>query len=196
MSKKTQRAKPPGAPEKGAADELYFESVVANRRGVSRERVRELRVAHLREGEDWVMQGTAVVLSAQGLARMQDLLRVAASHALVESEPAVATDGALAATGPEVIGVVAEAMAFSDRGHLLVAADRCRVRVSELARNEKVVMAVRVEGEAAPGEPARLLVRVRSNEFFMPGMEMEVVPVDGRGCFQYLGRLPRRKGVW
>lgn len=118
MSKKTQRAKPPGAPEKGAADELYFESVVANRLGVSRERVRELRVAHLREGEDWVMQGTAVVLSAQGLARMQDLLRVAASPALVESEPAVATDGAQEATGPEVIGVVAEAMAFSDRGQI------------------------------------------------------------------------------
>ena len=196
MSKKTQRAKPPGAPEKGAADELYFESVVANRLGVSRERVRELRVAHLREGEDWVMQGTAVVLSAQGLAKMQDLLRVAASHALVESEPAVATDGAQEATGPEVIGVVAEAMAFSDRGHLLVAADRCRVRVSELARNEKVVMAVRVAGEAAPGEPAKLLVKVKCNALFMPGMEMEVVPVDGRGCFQYMGRLPRRKGVW
>lgn len=196
MSKKTQRAKPPGAPEKGAADELYFESVVANRLGVSRERVRELRVAHLREGEDWVMQGTAVVLSAQGLAKMQDLLRVAASPALVESEPAVATDGAQEATGPEVIGVVAEAMAFSDRGHLLVAADRCRVRVSELARNEKVVMAVRVEGVAAPGEPAKLLVKVKCNAFFMPGMEMEVAPVEGRGCFQYMGRLPRRKGVW
>lgn len=194
MSKKTQRAKPPGAPEKGAADELYFESVVANRLGVSRERVRELRVAHLREGEDWVMQGTAVVLSAQGLAKMQDLLRVAASPALVESEPAVATDGAQEATGPEVIGVVAETMA--PLGHLLVASDRCRVRVSELARNEKVVMAVRVEGVAAPGEPAKLLVKVKCNAFFMPGMEMEVAPVEGRGCFQYLGRLPRRKGVW
>lgn len=194
MSKKTQRAKPPGAPEKGAADELYFESVVANRLGVSRERVRELRVAHLREGEDWVMQGTAVVLSAHGLSRMQDLLRVADSPALVESGPAVATDGALAATEPEVIGVVAEAMA--PLGHLLVAADHCRVRVSELARNEKVVMAVRVAGEAAPGEPAKLLVKVKCNALFMPGMEMEVVPVDGRGCFQYMGRLPRRKGVW
>ena len=195
MSKKTQRAKLPGAPdEKGAADELYFEAVVANRLGVSRERVRELRVEHLREGEHWVMQGQSVVLSAQGLARMQDLMRVAASPALVESEPAVATDGAVAATGPEVIGVVAEAMA--PLGHLLVASDRCRVRVSELARNEKVVMAVRVAGEAAPGEPAKLLVKVKCNALFMPGMEMEVVPVDGRGCFQYMGRLPRRKGVW
>ena len=194
MSKKTQRAKLPCAPEKGAADELYFEAVVANRLGVSRERVRELRVEHLREGEHWVMQGQSVVLSAQGLARMQDLLRVAASPALVESGPAVATDGAVAATGPEVIGVVAEAMA--PLGHLLVASDRCRVRVSELARNEKVVMAVRVAGEAAPGEPAKLLVKVKCNALFMPGMEMEVVPVDGRGCFQYMGRLPRRKGVW
>lgn len=68
--------------------------------------------------------------------------------------------------------------------------------MSELARNEKVVMAVRVEGEAAPGEPAKLLVKVKCNALFMPGMEMEVVPVDGRGCFQYMGRLPRRKGVW
>ena len=106
----------------------------------------------------------------------------------------MATDGAVAATGPEVIGVVAEAMA--PLGHLLVASDRCRVRVSELARNEKVVMAVRVAGEAAPGEPAKLLVKVKCNALFMPGMEMEVVPVDGRGCFQYMGRLPRRKGVW
>ena len=194
MRKKPQETGEAGAPEKGAADELYFEAVVANRLGVSRERVRELRVEHLREGEHWVMQGQSVVLSAQGLARMQDLLRVAASPALVESEPAVATDGAVAATGPEVIGVVAEAMA--PLGHLLVPSDRCRVRVSELARNEKVVMAVRVAGEAAPGEPAKLLVKVKCNALFMPGMEMEVVPVDGRGCFQYMGRLPRRKGVW
>ena len=174
MSKKTQRAKPPGAPEKGAADELYFEAVVANRLGVSRERVRELRVAHLLEGEDWVMQGTSVVLSAQGLARMQKLVWAGSSPALPESGP-------VAATG-EVDVVASE-------GCMPLAAE-ARVPVGQ------VFAAARVEGVPAPGEPARLMVLVQSNELFMPGMEMEVAPVEGRGCFQYLGRLPRRKGVW
>ena len=178
MSKKTQRAKLPGAPdEKGAADELYFEAVVANRLGVSRERVRELRVAHLREGEDWVMQGTAVVLSAQGLARMQKLVLAGSSPALPESGP-----------------VAAEARV--PVGQVFAAVARVRVRVTERARNVRVIMAARVEGVPAPGEPARLMVLVQSTELFMPGMEMEVAPVEGRGCFQYLGRLPRRKGVW
>ena len=193
MSKKTQRAKPPGAPdEKGAADELYFEAVVANRLGVSRERVRELRVAHLREGEDWVMQGTAVVLSAQGLARMQKLVWAGSSPALPESGPVAATGG---------VDLVASegCMAAEARvpvGQVFAAVARVRVRVTERARNVRVIMAARVEGVPAPGEPARLMVLVQSNELFMPGMEMEVAPVEGRGCFQYLGRLPRRKGVW
>ena len=195
MSKKTQRAKLPGAPdEKGAADELYFEAVVANRLGVSRERVRELRVAHLREGEDWVMQGTSVVLSAQGLARMQKLVWAGSSPALPESGPVAATGGVDVVASEGCMPLVAEARV--PVGQVFAAVARVRVRVTERARNGRVIMAARVEGVPAPGEPARLMVRVQSNELFMPGMVMEVVPVDGRGCFQYLGRLPRRKGVW
>ena len=194
MSKKTQRAKPPGAPEKGAADELYFESVVANRLGVSRERVRELRVAHLREGEDWVMQGTAVVLSAQGLARMQKLVLEGSCPAITESGPVAATGGVDVVASEGCMPLAAEARV--PVGQVFAAVARVRVRVTERARNVRVIMAARVEGVPAPGEPARLMVRVQSNELFMPGMEMEVVPVDGRGCFQYMGRLPRRKGVW
>ena len=195
MSKKTQRAKLPGAPdEKGAADELYFEAVVANRLGVSRERVRELRVAHLREGEDWVMQGTAVVLSAQGLARMQKLVWAGSSPALPESGPVAATGGVDGVASEGCMPLAAEARV--PVGQVFAAVARVRVRVTERARNVRVVMAARVEGVPAPGEPARLMVLVQRNELFMPGMEMEVAPVEGRGCFQYLGRLPRRKGVW
>ena len=195
MSKKTQRAKLPGAPdEKGAADELYFEAVVANRLGVSRERVRELRVAHLREGEDWVMQGTAVVLSAQGLARMQKLVWAGSSPALPESGPVAATGEVDVVASEGCMPLAAEARV--PVGQVFAAVARVRVRVTERARNVRVIMAARVEGVPAPGEPARLMVRVQSNELFMPGMVMEVVPVDGRGCFQYMGRLPRRKGVW
>ena len=195
MSKKKQRAKLPGAPdEKGAADELYFEAVVANRLGVSRERVRELRVAHLREGEDWVMQGTSVVLSAQGLARMQMLVLAESSPALPESGPVAATGGANGVASDGCMPLAAEARV--PVGQVFAAVARVRVRVTERARNVRVIMAARVEGVPAPGEPVRLMVLVQSNELFMPGMEMEVVPVDGRGCFQYMGRLPRRKGVW
>lgn len=195
MSKKTQRAKLPGAPdEKGAADELYFEAVVANRLGVSRERVRELRVAHLREGEDWVMQGTSVVLSAQGLAMMQKLVLEGSCPAITESGPVAATGGAYGVAGYGCMPLAAEARV--PVGQVFAAVARVRVRVTERARNVRVIMAARVEGVPAPGEPARLMVLVQSNELFMPGMEMEVAPVEGRGCFQYLGRLPRRKGVW
>ena len=194
MSKKTQRAKPPGAPEKGAADELYFEAVVANRLGVSRERVRELRVAHLLEGEDWVMQGTSVVLSAQGLARMQKLVWAGSSPALPESGPVAATGEVDVVASEGCMPLAAEARV--PVGQVFAAGARVRVRVTERARNVRVIMAARVEGVPAPGEPARLMVLVQSNELFMPGMEMEVAPVEGRGCFQYLGRLPRRKGVW
>ena len=195
MSKKTQRAKPPGAPEKGAADELYFEAVVANRLGVSRERVRELRVAHLLEGEDWVMQGTSVVLSAQGLARMQKLVWAGSSPALPESGPVAATGEVDVVASEGCMPLAAEARV--PVGQVFAAVARVRCSCGPLNRRGRPgIMAARVEGVPAPGEPARLMVLVQSNELFMPGMEMEVAPVEGRGCFQYLGRLPRRKGVW
>lgn len=47
------------------------------------------------------------------------------------------------------------------------------------------------------GDKARrqVLVRVTSNENFMPGMEFEAVD-GGENLWQYTGRLPRRRGRW
>lgn len=42
---------------------------------------------------------------------------------------------------------------------------------------------------------AQVLVRVRDNKDFMPGMELEAIDA-GFNQWQYAGRMPRRKGRW
>lgn len=41
----------------------------------------------------------------------------------------------------------------------------------------------------------QVLVRVKENTLFMPGMELEAVAC-GENFWQYTGRLPRRRGRW
>lgn len=65
-----------------------------------------------------------------------------------------------------------------------------RLVVRKVCGNPRVLQAVPkgVEGAA-------VLVRVKDNTFFMAGMEFDALPV-GDGSFQFIGRLPRRRGRW
>jgi hypothetical protein len=144
--------------EAGAGDDgLFWESKVAKCLGLSRDRVRALREAHL-SPEDWVTKGNAVVLTARGLEKITALAQGEAAGEPVKAGP------------PEA----------------------ARLVVRKVCGNPRVLLAVAV-GVGAEG--AAVLVRVKENTFFMPGMEFDALPV-GDGSFQFVGRLPRRRGRW
>lgn len=65
-----------------------------------------------------------------------------------------------------------------------------RLVVRKLCRNPRLMVAA-VTREAVE----TVVVRVRDNSAFMPGMEFEAVGL-GDGSFQFTGRLPRSRGRW
>lgn len=67
-----------------------------------------------------------------------------------------------------------------------------RLVVARLCGNHRLLHARR--RDAGP-EAVALLVRVKTNEHFMAGMEFDAIAC-GDGTFQFTGRLPRRKGRW
>jgi hypothetical protein len=65
-----------------------------------------------------------------------------------------------------------------------------RVRVTRVfEKNLKFMDGVLVK------DGARVTIRVRDSRMFAPGMTMECAS-DGGALWEYLGRLPRARGVW
>ena len=159
----------PGAPL-GGDDGLFWEAQVALRLGVARHKLATLRAEHLREGDHYRIRSNAVVLTEPGLARLQELLAGGVGAPSGAPRPSAVTESVLAGQ-PE----------------------RARFRVLSLPPNKRLIVATRV-GEPEPGA-ARTLVRVRSSELFMPRMEFEAMHSTD-GMWQFMGRLPRRKGRW
>lgn len=152
---------------------VFWESKVATSLGLSRERVRALRLAHL-AADEWSTRGNAVVLTASGLEKISFY---AAREAGPVSSPLAEQSEAVAATG----GGVAVAPG---------APEVARVLVKKLCQNPRMMLARRI-GDAV--EFPALLVRVKDNANFMPGMEIEVIDC-GNGLWQFRGRLPRSRG--
>lgn len=69
--------------------------------------------------------------------------------------------------------------------------ERVKLIVMRVVRNPHLLVCI------DPGDvkQKQYLVRVRTNENFMPRMELEAVSA-GAGLWQYTGRLPRKKGHW
>lgn len=155
--------------------DLFWEAKVADALGVSRELVRSLRQDHLNEGADFRTIRGAVVLSAQGLARINDLLspkdKVAPSSAPTANALEIATTTAPIPAGPPA---------------------RARFYVVRVPANKHLLYCV---PEGQHGKAAMVLIRVKQNEFFMKGMTFEAIELE-HGTWQYRGRLPRRKGRW
>lgn len=73
---------------------------------------------------------------------------------------------------------------------LAAAPQKIEVTVIRTVRNPHLLVCARIDSPEIPDT----LVRVRSNEHFMPGMRMEVSPSGT--MWQYTGRLPKRRGKW
>ena len=159
--------------EGGGAPLVFWESRVAKALGLSRERVRALREAHLSAGE-WEVRGNAIVLSASGLEKITFYAAQAggevSSPSAEQTGAAVEAGGAVAVVcgAPEVVQAV----------------------IKRVCPNRRMMLAIRV---GSPEGEDSLLVRVKDNVNFMAGMVVEVMDC-GNGVWQYRGRMPRSRG--
>jgi hypothetical protein len=170
MNQQTEKNHGEGA---AGGDAFFWESKVAKSLGLSRERVRALREAHL-SADEWSTRGNAIVFTSAGLEKIT---------ALAGREAGAVSSPSASETPPETATAVA-ALVVGGAPEVL------RVVVKKLCQNIRMMLARRVsEGEA--GET--LLVRVKDNSLFMAGMEIEVADC-GNGVWQFRGRLPRRRG--
>jgi len=173
-TKKTSLAELPAS---GASpdDDLFWETRVADSLGVSRDRLRLLREEHMTENTHFIRRRNAVVLTETGMSLLNTLLPIAPTAlALLEAPVEKSPDPTPFAAPPGP-------------------APRVSVRVVKVPPNPRLLFCVAAEVEA--GTSAKFLVRVKTNENFMAGMVMEVISA-GEGVWQYVGRLPRRKGRW
>lgn len=176
-TKKTSLTEPP-ASGVSPDDGLFWETRVADSLGVSRERLRLLREEHMTENTHFIRRRNAVVLTETGMELLNTLLPIAAQ---VADQPAPAEVPVEKSPGATPFA--------APHGP----APRVSVRVVKVPPNPRLLFCVASEIEA--GTSAQFLVRVKTNENFMAGMVMEVISA-GEGVWQYVGRLPRRKGRW
>ena len=137
-------ASPSPAPA-SADDGLFWEARVASNVGISRERLRALRDAHMAENTHFIRRKNSVVLTVSGI----DLLHVLLDP--VFTAPAAPVEKIAPPAGP---------------------APRLTVRVAKVPGNHRLLLCLPPTA-AAGAQP--LIVRVKSNENFMIGMTLEVI---------------------
>ena len=136
-----------------------------------RERLMDVRAKYLKEGRDYVaLPQRGVMYSKDGVKALAQALRLDEGN-----EGGVgASDGSGAA--------VAMIQAIPD------------VILKKEVRVVKVFLGNRRYLHAEDDKVTLLTVRVRDNELFLPGMEMEVLK-DG-AVWDYVGPMPRARGRW
>lgn len=152
-------------------EDLYWEDRVAAWLGVPRKRIASLRRRGLREGEHWISHAQGIVYTVAGLQRLRDYL-----GSLGELTPPTKEPSALASEPPAPVGPP----------------EKMKVIIAKLYPNTRLMLAV-AEG-STPEKPVQVLVRVRDNRNFMPGMKVPVVHDPRNSSWQFVGRLPRRRG--
>jgi hypothetical protein len=170
MNQQTEKNRGEGS---AAGEAFFWESKVAKSLGLSRERVRALREAHL-SADEWSTRGNAIVFTSGGLEKITVLAARDAGPVPLPSASETPTETATTVAAL-VVGGAPEVL---------------RVVVKKLCQNIRMMIALRGgDGEASE----TLLVRVKDNSLFMAGMEIEVADC-GNGVWQFRGRLPRRRG--
>lgn len=159
----------PAAEVHPADADLYWEDKVADSLGLARELFRLLREKHLQCLEHWHLRQGSVVLTARGLEEITRLTQL--------DNPLAATAPSPASPAP---GPVEPIPGPPARGEFLVAL---------VPINRRLLICRR-----AIDTPPNMIVRVSSNENFIPGMKVPVI--ESGTCWQVFGRLPRRKGRW
>lgn len=163
--KKSPEEKAPG----GAATTVFeiFETRVASACGLSRDRIAELRKAHLTQDVDWAYVCKRVLYTAAGAAKV----RAAISLPPVETTPPPET-----AEQPEPV-TLAVWRTFPQG-------------------NTRIIEAY-VPGTNPEERSNIVRVRVRSSEHYVPGMNIPAVPSEeGEGLFTCARPDPRWKGTW
>lgn len=202
----------PKQPPPALPTDLFWESTAAERLGVSRTRLRELRKQHLTE-TDWRFEGNAVVLTAAGFAKINAVLSGAALSRNATQTPAESPGGPSVSLPAPSLGAPPPPAAVVPPGpppkrHFVVT----RVPVHRVdSPQKKIVMARPVPADFLPCKPWELAkhaatlvdspelrerpIRVRDNSHFAAGMVFVAVNT-GHGMWQFIGRLPRRPGRW
>jgi hypothetical protein len=174
--------------------EIFWESTVADRLGISRTRLRELRKAHLAAETDWRLEGNAVVLTAGGLAKIE--------NALASAPMATGTPPAQEKAAGEARGAAAVPSGPPPCSRFMV----WRIPPNRIDSPQRKILICRevptTALQVAPWGLAKVVgagverpIRVRDNGNFIPGMVLDAVNI-GHGMWQYVGRLPRRQGKW
>jgi hypothetical protein len=186
---------PAESTQDGGADELFWEDRVAARMGLAREKISALREAHLVAGDDFVLRGNAVVLTAAGLSHLERVLcapavstlAVADRPATVTAQPAPSHHAPL--PHPPPLAPALPAVACRP--------ERLRVVVARTLPNRHLIYVwpatvPPTQRSAAP----LLLCRVKDNAHFHPRLAAFEIIRSADGQWFYLGRLPRSLGRW
>lgn len=152
-------------------EDLYWEQRVAAWLGVPRKRIAAIRRRGLREGEHWIVHQQGIVYTVEGLQKLRDYLGSLGGLTPPAAEPEANADEPPAPVGPP---------------------EKKQVTVAKLYPNTRLMLAL--APESTPEKPVQVLVRVRDNRNFMPGMKVPVVHDPRNSSWQFVGRLPRRKG--
>jgi hypothetical protein len=172
--------------------DLYWESQCAERLGISRTSIRQLRRGHLSPELDWQLRDNAVVLTSIGLQKIERLLAAQSTLPAAAQNPATGPRGATAVPPgppPSRRFMVVRIPVFrtdSPQRKVLI----CR----ECGDGVEAVASWRVS-QLMPSLGPERPVRVRDNANFTPGMVFEAISLP-HGLWQYAGRLPRRPGKW
>lgn len=167
----------------------FKEEEVAKTLGVTRGEIKKLRAAHLQEGADWEVQGRDVVLTDDGLTRLQDAiarLKVKAAekeqatqnelHAMYEEQSAQHVSKIM----PEVLQGILQKVQENRKAE--------KMKVLKTFRNPRIMECATEEGKV-------VRVRVRSSENFLPGMELQAFH-EQDDVYTFEGRCPRWRGKW
>lgn len=179
----------------------YPEPMVARVTGVSRETLAKTRKADLLKGEDWTLADSVVCYTPPGLKKLLSSLGLGDTAFAWES-PATATSDRSATppsatSDPKKISSVPVAVSAAGAVAARVEAAAADVAarpiveltVTKISRNPSIVHATEGEGRAD------VLVRVRTNANFTPGMRLPArAPAPGSLLYHFEGNCPRWKG--
>lgn len=159
-----------------ASVDFFWEARVAGWLGVPCRRVSALRRKAMAEGKDWRVHDHGIVYTKAGIALLESFLKsLGVQRAGAQGEKNTETT---AETPPVPQGPP----------------ERKAARVVRLFPNRRLLLAR--PNDTPKDKPVDVLVIVRDNTNFLPGMSVTIVH-DARGNrWQFSGRLPRRKGKW
>lgn len=163
-----------------------FQMHVANRLGVSEERVRELRPRALEEGVDWVKRGSRNLYALSAVEKLQAALALPALPEMplkLEDEPALLG-------WPEVHRIQVLKI-WQNPSYVggIIALDNPRPNA---AANEAGFAPIPAHSETM----TLLRVRVKTSANLVRGMVIPCVYVEGSSDLYQAVKLPSRKGRW